>query len=64
MPLVCPKCGGTLVLRHRGYSENDLVAYCENQVNDKCDFEFYVKRDEWDKRQPEIGGYDLELDEG
>jgi len=43
LPLVCPKCGGTLVLRHASLIAGDrtLVAYCENY--DKCDFEIKVR---------------------
>lgn len=45
MPLVCPKCGGRLLLRHRSINckPEELTVYCENQIAKiECDFEFDV----------------------
>ena len=48
MPLVCPKCQRTLLLRHsvqkgiNEISDRKLTAYCEGQLYDTCDYEFEV----------------------
>ena len=48
MPLVCPKCGGKLLLRRRSIDckLDELTVYCENQIAKiECNFEFNVTKE-------------------
>jgi len=54
MPLVCPKCQRTLLVRHDEHHvlkgdepEKHLIVYCSGQTQmTPCDFEFKVTRED------------------